>query len=267
MTEEEWLACAEVDSLLAFLQGRASERKLRLFGCACCWRIAHLFRSSEFIRTIDVTERYANGQATQEEFRRSFKVVEDHIHAQTPEHGVSCAAEFPVIWASATWYESGCYPTDAAQHCAECARGAIESRDPEYQARLAAGPPEAELPYPFTKEQVAEFMKSFDARSAFVRSEKQQLQAREAGLQVAFLRDIFGNPFRPATLDPAGLTTDVAALARAIYDERVFDRMPILADALQGAGCNNDDILNHCRDTSQVHVRGCWVIDLLTGRG
>ena len=86
------------------------------------------------------------------------------------------------------------------------------------------------------------------------------------GELVRLLRDIFGNPFRPVTVDPDWLTTDVAALARGIYDERVFDRMPILADALQDAGCDNDDILNHCRDASQVHVRGCWVIDLLTGR-
>ncbi len=84
--------------------------------------------------------------------------------------------------------------------------------------------------------------------------------------QANLLRDIFGNPFRPATVDPDWLTTDVAALARGVYDERVFGAMPILADALQDAGCDNDDILNHCRDSSLTHVRGCWVIDLLTGR-
>jgi hypothetical protein len=81
------------------------------------------------------------------------------------------------------------------------------------------------------------------------------------------LRDIFGNPFRPVTLDPAWLTSDVLALARGIYDERAFDRMPILADALQDAGCNNDDVLNHCRDANAVHVRGCWLVDLLLGNG
>ena len=82
-----------------------------------------------------------------------------------------------------------------------------------------------------------------------------------------FLRECFGNPFRPATLDPAWLTSDVVALAGGIYAEKAFDRLPILADALQDAGCDNDAILSHCRDTSLAHVRGCWVIDLLTGRG
>ena len=80
------------------------------------------------------------------------------------------------------------------------------------------------------------------------------------------LRDIFGNPFRPATVEPAWLTSTVVALAEGIYAEKAFDRMPILADALQDAGCDNDAILSHCRDTSLAHVRGCWVVDLLTGR-
>ena len=84
--------------------------------------------------------------------------------------------------------------------------------------------------------------------------------------QAVLLRDIFGNPYRPAALDPAWLTADVRALAQGIYDERAFDRMPILADALQDAGCDNDAILTHCRDAAQVHVRGCWVVDLLLGK-
>jgi len=56
------------------------------------------------------------------------------------------------------------------------------------------------------------------------------------------------------------------ALARGIYDDRAFDRMPILADALQDAGCVNEDVLNHCRDAQQTHIRGCWVVDLVLGK-
>jgi hypothetical protein len=81
----------------------------------------------------------------------------------------------------------------------------------------------------------------------------------------AVTRDIFGNPFRPVTVDPSWLTSDVRALAGGIYEERTFDRMPILADALQDAGCDNEDILNHCRQPGE-HVRGCWVVDLLLGK-
>jgi hypothetical protein len=78
--------------------------------------------------------------------------------------------------------------------------------------------------------------------------------------------DIFGNPFRPVSLDAEWLTSTVVALATGIYAERAFDRMPILADALQDAGCTNEDVLNHCRDTSLTHVRGCWVVDLVLGK-
>jgi hypothetical protein len=89
---------------------------------------------------------------------------------------------------------------------------------------------------------------------------------REEVAQVALVRDIFGNPFRPAAFDPAWRTSDALLLARGIYEERAFDRMPILADALQDAGCTNEDVLSHCRDPQQVHVRGCWVVDLVLGK-
>ncbi len=82
---------------------------------------------------------------------------------------------------------------------------------------------------------------------------------------VRFLRDIFGNPFRPVTLDPRWLSSTVLDLARTIYDERVWERMPILADALMDASCDNEEILNHCRGEGP-HVRGCWVVDLLLGK-
>jgi hypothetical protein len=80
------------------------------------------------------------------------------------------------------------------------------------------------------------------------------------------LRDIFGNPFRPVTFAPEWRTDTAVALARQMYESREFSAMPILADALQDAGCNNDAILNHCRDTSLTHVRGCWVVDLVLGK-
>jgi len=83
--------------------------------------------------------------------------------------------------------------------------------------------------------------------------------------QADLLCDIFGNPFRPAALDPAWRTETVLALARVIYEERAFDRMPILADALQDAGCTDEDVLNHCRGPGP-HARGCWVVDLILGK-
>ncbi len=82
---------------------------------------------------------------------------------------------------------------------------------------------------------------------------------------VADIPEVFGNPFRPVALDPAWLTSTAVAIAQGIYDDRAFDRMPILADALQDAGCENADILAHCRGEGP-HVRGCWVVDLVLGK-
>jgi hypothetical protein len=82
---------------------------------------------------------------------------------------------------------------------------------------------------------------------------------------LATLRDIFGNPFRPVAFSPDWRTDTAVSLARAMYESREFGAMPILADALQDAGCDNDDILSHCRGAGP-HVRGCWVVDLVLGK-
>ena len=79
-------------------------------------------------------------------------------------------------------------------------------------------------------------------------------------------RDIIGNPFRPISFSPSWRTETAVLLARQMYDSREFRAMPILADALQDADCDSDDILNHCRDAKQTHVRGCWVVDLVLGK-
>jgi hypothetical protein len=81
----------------------------------------------------------------------------------------------------------------------------------------------------------------------------------------ALVRDIFGNPFRPAAVDRSRLASDVVTLAQTIYDERAFERMPVLADAVQDAGCDDAAILQHCRQPGE-HVHGCWVVDLLLGK-
>ena len=88
----------------------------------------------------------------------------------------------------------------------------------------------------------------------------------EQAVQCRCLRCIFGPlPFRPIRLDPAWLTPAVSYFAQCIYDERDFDCSPVLADALEEAGCTDADILSHCRQPGE-HVRGCWLLDLLLGK-
>jgi hypothetical protein len=78
-------------------------------------------------------------------------------------------------------------------------------------------------------------------------------------------RCVFGNPFRPVAFDPRWRTADVLGLARGIYEDRAFDRLPLLADALMDAGCADEQVLGHCRSEGP-HVRGCWVVDLVLGK-
>lgn len=84
----------------------------------------------------------------------------------------------------------------------------------------------------------------------------------EVRWQAQVAHDTFGNPFRPVAVSPSWLTSTVTQIASGIYADRAFDRLPILADALQDAGCENPDLLDHCRSHGP-HVRGCWAIDLV----
>ena len=86
--------------------------------------------------------------------------------------------------------------------------------------------------------------------------------------QLALLRDIIGNPFQSVALDPAWSAWNdgtLSKLAQDIYNDRAFDRLPVLADALEDAGCDNAELLSHLRGPGP-HVRGCWALDLILGR-
>jgi hypothetical protein len=85
-------------------------------------------------------------------------------------------------------------------------------------------------------------------------------------VQADLVRDIFGNPFRSVTFLAEWRTATAVGIAARMYESRDFSAMPILADALRDAGCENEDVLNHCRDTGARHVRGCWVVDLVLGK-
>ncbi len=184
-------------------------------------------------------------------------------------------------------------PTDKPRRCrllavACCRCGQAEIRDPRCHAAIDV----AEL----YADGAAEFADLFDAHTAVlkggdqtgwdavareaVRAQPCHFVARTTLLALAFfvgragmrrkatdfIRDLFGNPFRPVSFSPSWRTDTAVTLARTMYESREFSAIPILADALQDAGCDSEDILAHCRDTSLTHVRGCWVTDLVLGK-
>jgi hypothetical protein len=91
-------------------------------------------------------------------------------------------------------------------------------------------------------------------------------EARESDSHLALARDIFSDLLGLVPVDPKWFSETAVLIAKGMYESRDFSAMPILADALQDAGCDSDDILSHCRDEKQTHVRGCWVVDLVLGK-
>lgn len=250
MTEAEWLACDETWPMLDFLLG-ASSRKLRLFSVECCRRIWHLLDESRR-NGVEVAGRYADGLATLEELQAIRTANEVDLFASPGQIAENFA-----------WKAAYFVAVDDAFEAAS-----IANRDARFAAIYEADPaPVSWWQEPPSSDKERRLI-SFPEGDLWLNEAGQVVAATEANVRCHLLRDIFGNPFRPVTIDPAWLTWNcgtVVHLAQAIYDERAFDRMPILADALEDAGCHDADILEHCRG-GREHVRGCWLVDLILGK-
>jgi hypothetical protein len=239
VTEAEWDTCEDPTPMLEFLRGKASDRKLRLFACACCRAIWQHLAAGELRQAVETAEGYADGAASKDDLRAIHNLIAA-IAKDAFFHGVSLAGR-------------GEPKPFALQHAAIAVAEATSSS--------LDGPHGDHDPAP------GECAASVAAQSAHHQNE--ETYQAERSRQAELVRDIFGSPFRPApALDPSWLAWNgctVAKLAAAIYDERRFADLPILADALEDAGCADAAILAHCRGPGE-HVRGCWVVDLLTGR-
>jgi hypothetical protein len=147
------------------------------------------------------------------------------------------------------------------------ADGAI-GKDDASEARIKASTAMYQVPYKKPNSKTARITAE---NIVYLASDHWQLAVYQAAALAGnscVIYEIFGNPFRSVSVDMSWLawhSGTVSKIAQAIYDDRALDGMPILADALEDAGCTNADILNHCRQ-SREHVRGCWVVDLILGK-
>lgn len=240
MTETEWLGCTDPQPMLEFLKGKASDRKLRLFGTACCRRIWQLLDEQSRHKVV-LAERFADGFADK-----------DEMPTPWPLGGLG-QEPLSEYWAKLKAIASA---RDAAKMAAALATDQVGLDHPAcHAAYYSAGA---------VAWKIAGAAKSATHAASWA-SAWNQAEADEYEEQVRLLRDIFGNPLRPAALRPSWLTPDVVTLAGHIYYDRVFVRMQELADTLEGARCDNADILMHCRQPGP-HVGGCWVLDLLLGK-
>jgi hypothetical protein len=139
----------------------------------------------------------------------------------------------------------------------------------------AAGAKNKRLMESIAMEEVRKIEEGPRQRTGISEFEEEDKRERAARKQLAlFLREVVGNPFSTPRFEQAWRTSTAVQLAQSIFEERAFDRMPILADALLDADCDEEAILRHCRGTELwnkdkepvYHIRGCWVIELILGR-
>jgi hypothetical protein len=249
MTEGEWQSCKDPDAMLEFLRstGGAIDRKLRLFAVACCRRIWPLLRDEQSRRAVEVAEWWADGLATEPELA-TFGVG---LLFGNPE----LAPQHPGGAAGATlWWDAPLSARFAAQHAAR-----------EISPAPWATP---------TQRAVAWVARLWTGLPA---TDREPLWYAERTAQCFLLRDMVWSPSRPPPpIDPAWLAWNggtVKRLAEAIYEKRVMpagtfdlDRLAVLADALEEAGCTDAEPLEHLRGPGP-HIRGCFALDLLLNKG
>jgi hypothetical protein len=239
MTEAEWLACDDPERMLPVLRRRASQRRFRLFAAACCRRVWDCVPPLDSQEAVEVAERYADNHANRGNLVAARRAAKSPRETQGWDGGMGCA------WATTDW--SAWRAANAAARMAAAAPPpsarlkAVSSRSPGHTTRREA--------------------KAASGRSREV----------ECVGQCNLLRCIFGNPFRPASLDLPWLTPTVISLAQAAYSERLMPsgeldvaRLAVLADALEEAGCTDAKILEHARRPR--HFRGCWLLDAVLGK-
>jgi hypothetical protein len=212
---------------------RLDDRKLWLLAVACCRRVWRLMTDERTRGVVEVVERWADGRATDEE-RAAAGVAAHQAWADTSQY---------------SWGQDEA--ADAAHRALHATTGA--------GAELARGE-EGYQPGMWASA-VASMVLNQTAGAA----NPDYRNSPERPAQADLIRCLTGNPFRPVAFDPAWRTREVVALAEGIYADRAWDRLPILADALEEAGCADADVLGHCRGGGP-HARGCWVVDGLLGR-
>lgn len=240
MTEPEWNACGRPEAMLAFLgeQG-ASERKFRLFACGCVRRAWELLVDDRSRVAVQVAEQFAEGS-----------VSDDRLFAvRTRAQAVTEA-----LLRQARTYSS----REEAAHsfAAYAAQSVVTSEADEIHAENAAGGAAGSVGYAQIPTDVWGTEVGDDAfRDAVI---------EEESVQCDLIRCMFA-PFSQSAIQTDVLTPTVLAVARTIYDERAWDRLAILADALEEQGSTDQMLLGHLRGPGP-HSRGCWGLDLVLGR-
>jgi hypothetical protein len=227
VTETQWLASLDSRLVLAAVSRRISDRKLRFLICACCRRVWDLLVDDRSKEAVEIAEQYADGSATREDLIAVRRKADAAYQWARKQHGPAAFRLF------------------GAAHLALQATSVAR--------KLRFDPREDEF-----------------LRGAQERKEKAERKAR-----CDLIRDLVASPSRCVELDAARLAWKkglIVSLAQTAYDQRILpagtlsnERLAILADALEEAGCTTQEILSHLRRGGD-HVRGCWAVDLILSK-
>jgi hypothetical protein len=222
-------------ALLRELQGKVSARKLRLFSLACVRRFECFLAHPRLEKTraaITVLERHIEGRASQTELQAAqaaaLQEIERNVMEQALENWTGSDMGHVLLANDAE--------TAAARHIdltQDFAFDVVVDRLPESLTgdeawEMVTGPVRAQL--------------------------------------CRWLQDVAGEPSHPVRLHPEWRTPDAVAVASEMYARRDFVALPVLAELLRGAGCEDPSLIRHCREPGE-HIRGCWVVDLVLGKG
>jgi hypothetical protein len=266
LTEQEWLAGWDCRKLyFRCVRTRIDARRNRLFMVACCRLLKSHFFDPRIANTLQVAEWLADDSAA----NAAMSVVQDRLFipgAHQLENSLEAYLAAKAALAHQLW-KNHYKPSIEDGKCwreydwkSLLAQAASNTLTGDPIGILVGGHGNMAENCMFWVE-CAYILSKGLAESCHDETVEPEIRGPMSNL----LRDIFGNPFRPVTFDPAWRTADTSGIAARMYESRDFSAMPILADALEEAGCTNPDILLHAREPG-VHVRGCWVVDLVLGK-
>jgi hypothetical protein len=223
--ERTWLNTTDPEPMLRFMRDRTTDRRARLLVCAAARLVWKHLTDERSRRAVEVGELCADGRADADArwaaFRHALDVILEEIRADP----------------------ASTRGLDAHRAC-DCVSDSVEAM--------------WGLLRPTLRDRVRDI--PLWAMIWWLGVGKISVRRPSPDIWCVLIRDIFGNPFRPVTFDPRWRTSDSVGLATGIYEDRAFDRLPILADALIDSGCDDEQVLRHCRSAGP-HVRGCHVVD------
>jgi hypothetical protein len=282
MDEEQWKSCGHPHTMLQFLAGRLSDCRFQLLACGICRRLEHLLVDARSIKALLLCEEYADGNSSCDRERADDIAMAAGLATRAERERAQAVQrqeeEFHPLRPS--WWDT----TKAVELCDDRENAAwlvwriaievplppeVKNQEPLSDGLTGVYVSRTVVIHqttggPLDPASLAEFAAEHVIDIATKDAEKDEDRAFRTSI-CEVIRCVAGNPFQETVVDPAWLSWNggtIARIAEAIRTERAFDRLPILADALEEAGCANAEMLGHCRSTGP-HVRGCWVVDAL----